>query len=978
MKPTCPRVLIEEWLPASAIGVECMRERGSSSALAPTTFLHVWWARRPLTLSRAAVLASLLPADFPKEAFERLIGLGKPAHEVVAIRALMDAGVRVEGGFGYERAYKNTIPADLWEQAWDAIREVWGEQVAVSDPMAGGGSIPLEATRLGIDTYANEYNPVASVILKTTVELTARYGLSLAQSARQWAQRWLERAAQQLNSFYPAYNFARVHAYLYARTVPCPDTGHPTPLVPDWHVVKGGSVPIVAEPIVDAQRGTWSVRFREVGRGAGQLAQPPSPTYVRGKGVSLFTGKQIPDDYIKAMAQGGKLGSQLYAIVLKTNRLEFRPPSPDDLNALQRAEQELQQRLPQWLRDNIVPSESVPEGDKTRELHSRGVRRWIDMFAPRQLLALGVLVETLRTLEPEILQTEGEERGVAVLTLLAMIVDKFADYNCMTSIWHSGRQVIAHAFAQHAFPFKPTFAELAACGSGGGLEWAINNVLEAYEDLCRLPRAPRTPQVRITQGDAAQLHTLDDGSLTAIVVDPPYADNVQYSELANFFYVWLKRTVGRHYPEWFSTPLCEDAQEAVMNPARFRKGASAAKTAREQALRFYHQRMRESFAEYRRVLRDDGVLTVMFTHKAQEAWESLFESLIESGFQITATWPVKTESEHSLHQARKNAAQSTVLLTARKRAAGAGVGFWDWAMQDEIRRRVRETAERLEREGLNKVDQLVGTFGAAMAVFSRYDAVRTDTGELVSVRDALELASDAVMEWQIEQIAARGLERVDAESRFILLCWDVLGAAEFRFNEAKLIGHAVGMTVEQLVAAGWLEKRQENLRITPAQARRRKERLTPDEAAALHTLNLFGEAGRGRRRGVSMANLSKVHPDDPSFRTVLDACYALALAYLEAGGGAAGEGAAKTLQRRHHWGPDSAVAALMHALTLVAPPALRHEPKSTAELAAHYPEFRAWHALLKPLFGIEPPDWSAPAPAQPSLLELDGEDAEEA
>ena len=296
------------------------------------------------------------------------------------------------------------------------------------------------------------------------------------------------------------------------------------------------------------------------------------------------------------------------------------------------------------------------------------------MFSPRQLLSMGVLIEELGKLRPEILKAEGCELGEAVVHLLAFVIDKFTNYNSYLASWHAPRAVIRSVFDRHDFSFKPTYAEMAPCNSGSGIGWAVDNLLEAYEDISKLPRHESAQPVEITLGSATNLPQIADKSMTAVVVDPPYADNVQYSELADFFYVWLKRTQGHRRPEWFSTYLCEHDQEAVVNISRHRDGKESTKEARKEAHEFYQGLMTDTFRECKRILRDDGVLTVMFTHKKQEAWEALFTSLIKAGFTITATWPVKTESEHSLHQAKKNAAQSTVLLVARKRAAGAGRG----------------------------------------------------------------------------------------------------------------------------------------------------------------------------------------------------------------------------------------------------------------------------------------------------------------
>ncbi len=968
---TRPRLLIEEWLPAQAIGVECMRERGSASALAPTTFLHVWWARRPLTISRAAVLGSLLPADFDRECFERLLGFGRSSEELVRIRALMDTGVRVEGGFGCKRAFTNGLRADDLAAAHDSMTRLWGESVVIVDPMAGGGSIPLEAARLGLQAWASEYNPVACSLLEATVDYPFRFGPELGKKARKWGKIWEERAAERLRPVYPKEKLALVHAYIFARTVPCPDTGHPTPLVHDWSLSRPRGKPhIVANPIrIDQETGEWTIDVRQVGVEAGQLPQPPAPTYRRGKGWSLFTRTEMPSDYIKAMAQGGKMGSVLYALVTKATKRAFRAAEPRDREALAAAERELARLRPRWEREGIIPTENIPLGDKTREPLQRGMTRWADMFSPRQLLALGVLVEELKRLRPDILAAEGQELGEAVVHLLALAVDKFVNHNCILSKWECTRGVIKGKFDRHDYAFRPTFGELAACVSGAGLAWSIDNVITAYEKIAKLPRAREARPVSITLGSAANLIDVDDGSITAVVVDPPYADNVQYSELADFFYVWLKRTQGHRRPEWFSTYLCERDQEAVVNVSRHRTDSKSAKEARQEAHVFYQSLMADAFSEFRRVLRDDGVLTVMFTHKKQEAWASLFESLIQAGFTITATWPIKTESPHSLNQARKNAAQSTVLLVARKRENG-GLHYYDQAMRDEIRQVAQRTAARLKGGGLTAIDQLVGAFGPAMEVYSRYDEVRTDTGERVGVDVAIQVAANAVADWRVEQLAKRGLAGVDPESRFVLLCWDVLGAQEFRFNEAMLLGRSVGMDVNSLIAAGLVTKKGANVRLVSARERRR-DRPVKSEVEQLSLLTT--KAGR-RRRG----SRRKVHPSDEYYASAIDMCHALALRYAEAGGGQAGIGAARGMALQQGWGQDSPCARMMEALVKAAPQAVRFPVAArgnavpaadySAMAFAQFPEFRAWHAMLVPLFGIEPEEWVEPREKQPRML----------
>jgi len=982
-----PRLLIEEWLPAAALGVESIRER-STGLNPPNARLHVWWARKPLIVSRAAVLASLLPADFPRDVFERLLGFWGSSEQILNAQQVLDwarlAGERVDNPHG-DRAFKRFLRHEDLVVAHKSCASLWGTEIAIIDSMAGGGSIPLEAGRLGFRTLANEYSPVACSILEATVDYPFRFGKELGDKARKWAGELRQRFNARIESFYPKTGVVPPYCYIFARTVPCPDTQHATPLVPDWHLLKPKNHSecrrscTFAVPVVDKKNGSWRVEVKQGGNGAGRLSRAPKPTYSDGKGVSLFTNLQIPADYIKAKAQAGEMRSALYAVAIKTNKgLEFRPPEPEDLKALKEAEKELARLRPGWEKANIIPTEMYPEVSSDERPRLYGMPRWADMFSPRQLLCMGVLVEELRKLRPEIIKAEGCELGEAVVHLLTFVLDKFSNHNCAFTRWENTRGVMKGKMDRHDFQFKPAYGELAPCGSGVGLGWAIHNVLEAYEEISKLPRHETAKPVEISLGSATNLPHVSDRSITAVVVDPPYADNVQYSELADFFYVWLKRTQGHRRPEWFSTYLCERDQEAVVNVSRHRRDEEPVKEARARAQEFYQRLMTDTFRECKRILRDDGVLTVMFTHKKQEAWERLFQSLIEAGFSITATWPVKTESEHSLHQAKKNAAQSTVILVARKRPAHAGVGYFDSAMQREIREKARSTAQRLQEEMLNPVDQLVGSFGPAMEVYSRYDEVRTDTGDPVGVDKAIDEASDAVSKWRIEQLAARGLEGVEAEGRFALLCWDVLGAAEFRFNDAKLLGHAVGMDVDQLVSAWLVTKSGDKIKMLSAKDRRRGWAREPDEIAD----TLLGSVTIPKKRTKEQA--LKVHPNDPQFRTALDACHALALRYIEAQGEAAGIGSAKALVRQQNWNKDSAVARLMQALVNAAPEAVRHE-KGKKSAAALFPEFRAWHALLEPLFGIAPPDWTEKQPPQsllafpkPAEEEPDEEEGEEA
>lgn len=971
-----PRLLIEEWLPAAAVGVESIRERQSAVALMPHTYLHVWWARRPLVASRAAILGSLLPEDFPRSDFEKLIGLYSDSKTVCSgERQLNEAkalGLTITNPHG-PRACTSLVPKDVLDRAQLEIKKNWGEDpVTVIDPMAGGGSIPLESSRYGFRTIANEYNSVACSVLEATLIDPALHGKALSERTLVWGGKLLQRFRERMAPFYGKPRDGIDETYIFANTVPCPDSGFYTPLVPDWHLLKPKKgTRVVTVPVIDKLAGTWSVDVKLIGRMAGELLTPPQPTYSGGQGISVFSGRPISRDWINQKAQMGEMRAALYAIAYRTTGgVQFRAPSQTDLAALEDAERELVKLTPQWTRENTVPTEAIPAGEKTKEPAAKGMTSWADLFSKRQLLAMGVLVEELRLLRKEIVASEGEVLGEAVVHLLSFVTDKLANYNSKLCSWHAPRAVMRSVFDRHDLSFKVTFAELAAASPGTGLEWVLKNVVKASRELAGYAEKGNRGKVEVTKGSATTLPGIRDKELTAVVVDPPYDDNVQYSELADFFYVWLKRTQGHRRPEWFGSYLCEHDQEAVVNETRHHVGGEPPKFAKERARKIYRQLMMETFRESRRVLRDDGVLTVMFTHKKQEAWEALFSSLVQAGFVITATWPVKTESEHSLHQAKKNAAQSTVILVARKRPAGSGKGYFTGEMQDEIRGVARASAIRLQEQGLNAVDQLVGSFGPAMEVYSRFDQVVTDTGVPVAIGEALDIASDAVSSWRVEQLAAKGLDGVEAEGRFALLCWDVLGAEEFRFNEAKLLGHAVGMDVESLVVAGLVTKSGDKIKMVSARDRKREEPLKPEEIQTLFGTVVLAKKGKKK-------DVLKVHPGDAGFRTALDACHAMAIEYIEGRDPQRGIALVKALSRRHGWTKDSDAVRLMEALVVAAPDGVRFDRGKTSA-GAQFPEFRAWHHMLGEVFGLEQPEWKMKvAPKTLFDVEDDADDEEE-
>jgi putative DNA methylase len=908
-----PPTLIESWLPFETIGAESLRD-ASAMRKPPLNRLHVWWARRPLTVSRSAILASLLPQwsqdwpvalhkKFPTEEayqawFVRLLGiLGDPVAGRKLIQWARQRGIDLkENPYGdAPRAFTVNPSQENLKTMLDLLEHTWGtRQITVMDPMAGGGSIPFEALRYGFTVLAGELNPVASLVLKATLDYPARFGLTLADKIQKWGNEANRIASASLSKFFPMQPGERVRRYLWARTVACPMTGKPVPLSPNWWLSKTSknkadwvAVRLLCEP-------DWDTCRFEIARGDRIDFDPSEGTISRGVGRSPWTGEAIDGDYIKREAQAGRMGQMLYALSIQTGEgYDFRIPTYDDLAAIQLAEAALAENLPRWEAAGLVPSEPIPEGLKTAEPLRYGMFRWYDIFSPRQLLSLLTFLEALRDVDIAMQKEMDAEQTAAVETYLAFALNKCPNYSSRLSVWHPYRETMANTFNRHDFAFAWSHGEMTL--PDDGFLWAIDQIVDAYQELAELVTPTQLPlwtvegilpveRLQITQGSATDLSHISTGSVHHICIDPPYYDNVMYAELSDFFYVWLKRAVGHLYPDFFRDTLTNKDDEAVANPARFINLGRGGARPRQLAKRDYERKMAAAFREMARVLRDDGVLTVMFTHKQVEAWDTLATALIGAGFTIRASWPVHTESEHSLHQAKKNAAASTILLVCRKRDEGrrtnpqvprmgederdsssvighssSGEGVWWDDIQGRVRRVAREKAAQFAEQGISGVDLYISTFGPVLSVISERWPVLTSqvderTGQPRPLRPetALDLAREEVI-----ALRKRGLLRgreiqFDPVTDWYLMAWDAFRAEQFPADEARKLAIALGLDIEEDLV-------------------RRKRVISKKGSFVV----LQQPKGR-RRRGLA-------DPEAVVFDTLLDAAHAAMLLYQEDG-----------------------------------------------------------------------------------------------
>jgi adenine-specific DNA methylase len=536
-------------------------------------------------------------------------------------------------------------------------------------------------------------------------------------------------------------------------------------------------------------------------------------TVDRGVGQCVHCKQAIPDDEIKAQARGesphGHWTDRLYSVVairleplldrhgqpqryassprggeIKTSKVRFfRPPNDRDLQALQKAERCLREKLPAWEQAGLLPSEEIPPKSNYNRGHRLyGMTRWCDLFTPRQLLGHLTLAEGLNRVKPEILAQLGQDRGRAVVSYLQFALDKGLDYNSRMTRWEFTRGVVKGTFGSHNFSLKWTFGEMIFTGRNSGVAWALSQIVSVYEQIAGyvkeatpLIQSGELPPPTILYGTAAHMSDISDGSIDLICMDPPYYDNVQYGELSDYFYVWERRTIADLYPDLFTRRLVDKVNKAVANPARD-GSVQAAKTT-------YQRMMGEIFAESRRVLKENGLLTLMFTHKSQDVWEALTRSLIEAGWTITAAFPVESEAAESLHQKNMAAAASSIFLSCRKRMDNPlGPAVWTGlvgrGVQQQIRNAVKEALVEFVPLHLTPVDEMVAAYGRALRILSQQWPVM-DGDEPVSPIRAMNEASRVVAEHQITRITRGRLTvgDLDPETAMALTLYGIWGLA---------------------------------------------------------------------------------------------------------------------------------------------------------------------------------------------------------
>ncbi|MCD6241712.1 DUF1156 domain-containing protein [Candidatus Bathyarchaeota archaeon] len=786
--------LIEVCFPIKEVSAESVREKNIRHGHIST--LHIWWARRPLAACRAAIFASLVkdPGDEKKrqELTKFIVKLCR---------------------------WENSLNKQIIEKARKLIRENYpNAPPKLLDCFAGGGSIPLEALRLGCETYALEYNPVAVLILKATLEYPQKYGKAkrksnktltgeeeynpLIEDVKKWGEWILEEVKKEIGRFYPPDPEGNIPiGYIWARTIKCPSCGAEIPLIKQFWLAKKENRKIAYKPIINKEKKEINFEIVE----GDKIDFNPSEGFVKKANAKCpICGTTIDDNTIRKLFRHKMSGERMIAVVLhhpKKRKKFYRICNKRDVEIFQQAQKYLEIKIKElkekWGFDPL-PVESLPPKETLGfRVQRYGIEKWCDLFNFRQKLSLISFVEGIRKALKEMMNAYKQKEYVQVLgSYIALCFSKLTTTSNTLTRWNNASESVAGKPDQFGtLEMKWDYIEINPfSGFGGSFQNHLNSILNV-----KVNRIPNLAIMEIIQGSAIKL-PYENEYFDIIITDPPYYDNIPYADLSDFFYVWLKRVLSDILPDIFSTPLTPKSEEIIADPSKH--GGS------EKAKVFFERMLRHSFQEMNRVLKSEGIAGIVFAHKSTEAWEAIISALLNSGFTLSASWPVHTERKGRQRAQESAALASSIFMICRKRRSNEEVYFKNVAKQ--LRERIHERLEYFWKQGIGGADFFISAIGPAVEVFGRYAKVKKLTGEAMSVKELLNYVRTEVIEYVLRKIlkgAELGL--IDPLTRFYITWRWTYGNKRVFFDEARKLAQASGIEITDLWNNGLVKKEKE-------------------------------------------------------------------------------------------------------------------------------------------------------------------------
>lgn len=783
--------------------------------------LHYWWARVPLPAARAVLFTSLIddPSSDPEFAS------ATTAEQDLERERLFDMIRRMMPKKPHEHP-------EVFKEALEEVRRCCnGDLPAVSDPFCGGGAIPLEAHRLGLETYAGDLNPVAVLVTRAQLEILPAFrnqppvnrdsrstiradgewhrARGLAEDVRYYGKRIRDRAAKQLGHLFPTATLPASHggreasvlAWIWARTVRCPNPAcrAEAPLLRTLNLSTKKGRRAWLRPLVRSESSTPRISFEVQTEGTRPKG---SGTIGRGGGRCLACDTAIPLTYIREQGQHGRLGERLVAVVADGNPGRIYLPADEEHERLAAS------ATPTWSPDFELGTHPQYMGTPRY-----GLTRHADLFTARQATALSTFTDLIRDAREEIeddaiaaglvadgLRFAGGGRGAtayadAVQTFLAFAVDRLADFNCALSTWKPSGEQQMHLFTYQAVRMVWDFAEANVLGEKA-ICWhnAVNITADAIETVL----VDGGSAGEVLQHDATRPR--DFGGPVLVCTDPPYYDNVPYADLSDFFYVWSRRILADVHPDLYRTVLVPKEEELVADAQRF--------DGEEVAREHFEDGFRRAFASFRKGLDPRFPLTLFYAFKQGEdeitvegtaarttGWETILQALVDTGFQVTATWPVSASQKWRMRAMGSNTVTSYIVLACRPRNADAPLTTRRDFLS-ELRQALPDAVHHLQLGNIAPVDLAQAAIGPGMAVFSKYSKILETDGEM-KVRGALQ----AIIE-TLDSVLSEQEAEFDADTRWAISWFEQYGMDEGPYGAAETLSKAKNTSVSGLVEAG--------------------------------------------------------------------------------------------------------------------------------------------------------------------------------
>lgn len=787
---------IEESFPVKEVSIESSREKYVRKA--HVSNLHMWWSGKPLGSSRATNYAALVPIA------EDEIDWIKKKNFIIELSK-----------------WKKSLDDDIIKEARSDIKNYLGSTPKILDPFGGRGSIPIESLRLGCETYSGDYNPIAVLMQKCSIEYPQKFNNKLLKSVEEYGDKILDEVKNEIGKFYPQLYIQNksyfgdtkeeliLYGFYWMHTIKCkdPKCESEIPLTSNfWLSKKDGKSGrnIAIYPYLVEKK----LEFKIVGDDYDPIPDNFNPNVGTIKKVHVtcpFCGRTLDDTETRNEFQKGKINERLAAIVLKHPKKKgkiYNVAKSDDFKLFESTKDELILKSNEFYKkwgSNPLPNEPTPHsGGKGAErafsIRNYGFNEWGDLFNERQKLSLIVFMNKIKESYFDMINDgNDEEFARAVVTYLSFGLDRLVGFGSkLCGLNFTGGRGVVHAIGRQDLSIKWDYFESNPFNpEAAGWISACENNSQWIDHAIKINNRPAT----VKSFSATKL-PFPDNYFDGVFTDPPYYDNVPYSYLSDFFYVWLKRTIGDLYPDLFATPLTPKSNEIVVYT--YDKDWDEAK-------KHFEDTLSKSFKEINRVLKPHGIATIVYAHKTTVGWETIINALLNSGLTITASWPISTEMKGRKRAKNSAVLASSIYIIARK-SNKQKIG-WLKDVREQILEYIPQKLDRLWDEGISGADFYIAAIGSAIEIFGKYEKIIDNQGNEIRADKLLSYVRNVVTDYTVKHILNNGIsDQLSPMTKFYLLWRWNYQELSVPFDEARKLGQSAGIDLSKEWNKGYIIK----------------------------------------------------------------------------------------------------------------------------------------------------------------------------